>query len=187
MKDIRAFIAIELPEEQKKALGELSTLLAERTGGYKWVKPAAMHLTLRFLGYLGPAAFAEVAETVGKGVKAGGPVSLTPSGVGAFPDERRARVIWAGLGGETNKLYSLVSMLDAKLEKLGLPPESRPFKAHLTLARIDKECRGSGLKIGRELREWSAPGWTASEIVLFESVLSIKGARHIERARGKIT
>lgn len=187
MKDVRAFIAIELPEAQKEALGELSTLLAGRTSGYKWVKPAVMHLTLRFLGYLGPAKFGDIAEAVNRGIKAEGPFGLIPSGVGAFPDERRARVIWAGLGGETGKLYALVSMLDARLEKLGIQPDTRPFKAHLTLARMDKECRGSGLKIDSALRSWAAPEWTASEIVLFESVLSINGARHIERARGKIT
>lgn len=186
MKDVRAFIAIDLPDGIKEELGALSTLLAAKTSGYKWVKPNTMHLTLRFLGYLGEQRFAEVAKAIGKGIKADGPIELIPRGVGAFPDERRARVIWAGLGGETDKLFSLVAMVDAKLEKLGIPTETRPFKAHLTLARMDKDCRGSGISIDGPLRDWTATGWTASEIVLFESVLSIHGAKHIERARGKI-
>ena len=63
---------------------------------------------------------------------------------GVFPGLRRPRVMWIGLGGETEALIQLQVALDTGLADLGFEKEKRPFKAHLTLARI-KDRVDSGL------------------------------------------
>lgn len=186
MRDVRSFIAIELPKAVKDELIEVSGLLAAKTSGYRWVKPDAMHLTLRFLGYLGPRRFEEVAALVSAGIKAEGPIKLKPLSVGGFPTATKARVVWVGLDGDLARLHALSDALDGELAGIGIAREERPFKAHLTIGRVDKDGRASGLPVDDELDDWAGSGWTASEIVLFESRLSQAGALHIERARGKV-
>lgn len=186
MKDVRAFVAIELPQAVKDELAEVSRILATRTSGYRWAKPDTVHLTLRFLGFLGPKRFGEVAARLEAGVKAQGPVRLAPCGVGGFPTQRKARVIWVGLDGELGKLHALSDALDEALEAVGIPRENRPFKAHLTIGRETRELKGSGLPPDADLADWRGGGWKAAQLVLYESKLTKAGAEHLERARGKI-
>lgn len=183
---MRAFIALELPWETKKALGELCARLAGTTRGYRWAKADAMHLTLRFLGDVEEARLASIAGLVDAGLAARGPFHLTPLGVGGFPSLMKPRVIWAGLGGETDKLKALVAALDDGLASLAIPRESRPFAAHLTLGREKRGERTTPLEGIEELAKWRGPAFTTTELVLFESELKPGGALHTERARGKI-
>lgn len=186
MKDVRSFIAIELPQAVKDELVDAAALLAARTSGYRWVKPEALHLTLRFLGYLDPRRFDEVSALVNAGIKAEGPIRLKPLSVGGFPTAKRARVVWVGLDGDLARLHALSDALDKALAGIGIASEERPFKAHLTIGRVDKDGRASGLPLDGELDAWAGSGWTSTEVVLYESRLSQAGALHLERARGKV-
>ncbi|MBK7219158.1 MAG: RNA 2',3'-cyclic phosphodiesterase [Candidatus Promineofilum sp.] len=77
------------------------------------------------------------------------PFTLRLSDVGCFPNARRPRVVWVGLGGEEAKLTALVAALEAALRPLGWPPEDKPFRAHLTLGRVKDERAAQGV-------DWSA-------------------------------
>ena len=104
--------------------------------GVKRVPPQNWHITLRFFGEMedaGPAVSA-----MKQAVKGVARFSLTVRGVGAFPEARRARVVWAGVESET--IQFLESRIGEKTAKLGSPPEQRRFKPHLTLARIQPGC-----------------------------------------------
>ena len=68
---------------------------------------------------------------------------------GCFPNAHRPRVVWVGLGGEAAALAALVAGLNTALGALGLPPEDKPFRAHLTLGRVKDE------RAAQEI-DWSA-------------------------------
>ena len=140
MEDIRAFIAIELPEETKKRLTELETRLQAKKYPAKWVLPGNMHLTLKFLGDIGPDSIPNIREVMEEAALYTAPFKLGVSGAGVFPNMRRIQIIWAGINGDLTNLAELQKKLDAGLEKLGFAPESRPFTAHLTLARMRDEA-----------------------------------------------
>ncbi len=138
MEKIRTFIAIPLPEavlaEFEKMIEKMRPLYRE----VKWVKPHSIHLTLKFLGNLTreelDRTFAAMDAVFRNPVS---PFSLTVGGLGAFPNFRRPRVLWVGVGGEgMPALHQLQSRVEDTLEKQGFPREERRYSPHLTVGRI---------------------------------------------------
>ena len=68
------------------------------------------------------------------------PCTLDVQQLGVFPSLKRVQVVWVGLGGEVDKMKQLHQLLEANLARLGFAPEQRPFKPHLTLARVGNEA-----------------------------------------------
>jgi 2'-5' RNA ligase len=62
-------------------------------------------------------------------------IDVEIGGVGAFPNFRRPRVVWIGVTPDP-KLELLHHDVEAACEAVGLPLDGRPFRPHLTLARV---------------------------------------------------
>jgi 2'-5' RNA ligase len=60
---------------------------------------------------------------------------MTVGGLGAFPNFRRARIVWMGVEHEP-RLELLHHDVELACERLGFELEGRPFRPHLTLARV---------------------------------------------------
>jgi RNA 2',3'-cyclic 3'-phosphodiesterase len=138
MKTIRAFIAVELPDDVKTYLSDTGQALATElpAGAVRWVKPEAMHLTLRFLGdtpvrHLPPISVGLDMITAGRR-----PFELELGQLGCFPNPKRPRVIWAGIRGAEAQLRAVRTALDRSLELWGWPVETKLFQPHLTLGRV---------------------------------------------------
>jgi RNA 2',3'-cyclic 3'-phosphodiesterase len=150
MSTIRVFIAIDLPARVKEVLGRISRELAGGLahGAVRWVRPEQMHLTLRFLGNTPAERLAAVQIALDETAAQHAPFTLSLGELGCFPDRQQPRVIWAGLTGDEGtdswRLPALKRTLDTHLASLGWEPETKPFRAHLTLGRV---------KDGRAVRE----------------------------------
>jgi 2'-5' RNA ligase len=137
MLQIRLFIAIELPEAIRTALKNAQdSLKTNYPSCAKWVNPASIHLTLKFLGNVDKTRLDAIIQRTQETSCTFTPFFLEIRELGAFPDLRRVQVIWAGIGGELDKLQLLQNALESNLVPLGFPAENRPFVPHLTLARI---------------------------------------------------
>lgn len=176
--DIRAFIAIRIPSEVKEALRSVQALLDLGSRSINWARPESMHLTLKFLGETDE----RLIDTLGAGLESAasgiGPFKLTVEGVGAFPNKRRPRVIWAGIG-ESAELTELKQRVEDNVIPLGFEPEEREFSPHLTLCRI--KTPEDSMLMGSALSEASPPlktEFTVYSVVLFKSVLRPKGAEY---------
>ena len=137
MEQIRAFIAIELPDEVKSALARLEDEL--KSGGrfgVRWVDTYGIHLTLKFLGNIAADRVAEITAAMTKAARGIAPFRLEVNGLGVFPNPRNVQVAWVGLRGDVDSLAVLYQRLESGLAELGFPPEARPLKPHLTLARV---------------------------------------------------
>jgi RNA 2',3'-cyclic 3'-phosphodiesterase len=138
---IRAFIAIELPDEIRQKLGELETRL--KSGGQtgvRWVNPKNIHLTLQFLGNIAVNRVEEITKAIENAAEDISPFSIEVKGTGVFPNTRRTRVAWVGLSGELDKLLLLKKRIQSNMEKLGFVAEARDFTPHLTLARVNEQA-----------------------------------------------
>ena len=180
MEQVRSFIAIELPEEVKKAFRELQAQLkAGSPAPVKWVEPNNIHLTLKFLGNVAAHRIEEIAAAMTEAVRGTSPFPLKVTELGVFPNPRRVRVIWVGLGGEADKLASLQQRIESNLEKLGFPPENRRFTPHLTLARIrDRATPQEREKLGRLIAETeldTAQNFSVDSVKLMKSQLTPEG------------
>ena len=176
-QSIRTFIAIELPSEVKTLLDNVQQGLKTLPLKAKWVRTQNIHLTLKFLGNIDPANIEDIGRAMADAAGDSAPFTLTVGGIGFFPGVKRPRVVWAGLGGETDILFDLQRRLAQLLAAIGYPQEKRPFKAHLTLGRI-RQAIDSGT-IGRAMQDYSSLGelhFTADRIILFRSDLKPSGA-----------
>ncbi len=135
---IRAFIAINIPDDSRAALSEgQSRLKRAHTGGkVSWTKIENVHLTLRFLGYVEEPAIDKIRAALESVATQCGTFDLPVRGAGGFPDELRPRVLWVGCDDGAGKLKALVQAVQAALQPLGFEPERRDFSAHLTLGRV---------------------------------------------------
>ena len=150
---IRSFIAIELPEEVKRELSQLSRELGKAKYPFvKWVDTGNIHLTLKFLGNIPPAQVAKITGAMKGAVRGKSPFQLEISRLGAFPGVNQPRVIWVGVGGETDRLLELQQDIDSRLVPLGFVPEKQPFVPHLTIARVRENASTDDRKaLGRLL------------------------------------
>ena len=137
MEQIRCFIAIELPDEVKRGLTQLEAQLKSGNQPWvKWVDPYSIHLTLKFLGNVAADRIGEITGAMGEAVQGASPFHLEVKDLGVFPNLRRVQVAWVGIRGEVDKLVQLQQRIESSLVPQGFTAESRPFTAHLTLARI---------------------------------------------------
>jgi len=141
MEQIRSFIAIELPDQLKQALGQLQAQLkSDRQSWVKWVDPNSIHLTLKFLGNIAATKTGEITRVIEEATQAVSPFRLETKELGAFPNLKRVQVVWLGMGGDVEKLGQLQQRIESNLARLGFTPESRPFTSHLTLARLRNQA-----------------------------------------------
>lgn len=125
----RLFTAIELPEEIQDELGDLSMPLP----GTRWVDNDNLHITLRFAGDIDKRQareFAECLAAIDSGV-----FQVRLKGVGVF-GAKEPKGIWAGVELSPG-LDALHRANERAARAAGLPPETRKFKPHVTIARLN--------------------------------------------------
>lgn len=132
---VRSFVAVLLPDGVRARLAATVAEIRPKAPALAWVRADNLHLTLRFLGTVEPAALARAEEAMRVTALARTPFTIELGGLGSFPARGAPRVVWAGVvtGGEG--LAELHAALDAALGARGLPGEGRAFHAHVTLAR----------------------------------------------------
>lgn len=186
MTTIRAFIAIDLPEAARAALGEASQTVAAQLPerSVRWVRPERMHLTLRFLGDTAVAKLPAIADAIDGLAAHHAPFEMALGGLGCFPNRKRPRVIWAGLDGNPAPLLALKQGLDAVLEPLGWPREDRPFRPHLTIGRVKDGRRLRGIAWGAEVERVVVP---VTAVVLIESELTRSGPIYTQKHAGQLS
>lgn len=141
MEQIRAFIAIELPDEILQKLGRLEDQLRDGAGRVaRWVKPESIHLTLKFLGEIDSGRVDEITSAMKAGARDIAPFTIAIKGTGVFPGVRQTRVAWVGLAEDIETLQQLQQNIESRLEPLGFKPDARGFTPHLTIARANEQA-----------------------------------------------
>ena len=172
---MRLFIAMPLPGKIEELLAEIIFTLKQNRAKVKWVAPKNIHLTLKFLGDTDEGKVPEinnVIEKVGSGYKT---IISEINCLGAFPNVRRPRVIWAGLTGGVDILAEIAGKIEDELEKIGFEKENRPFKSHLTLGRVKDNFGIADLTDAVEKYDFTPEEIIFDRIVLFKSTLTRQG------------
>ena len=180
---MRLFLAVNLPPEVAARVGDLQRRLdrvAADCGRVRWTKPAQAHFTLKFLGEQ-PQESVNVIGAAAREVASGAsPFSITLAGLGGFPDNRRPRVLWIGVGTGSTEMTDLAGRLDALLEAAGFAGETRAFSPHLTLARL--KTRAEGLAAARMIELGPADeiaAFRATRFALMQSVPASDGVKYV--------
>ena len=140
-RPLRLFVGLALPPACQEGLrAMLPALRREAPGRASWTSPGDWHLTLKFLGDAAQDAVAPRCAALGAIVWK--PFALRVAGGGCFPCRSRPRVLWAGVSLGEPECRRLAGQVEQAVRPLGFAPESRPFAAHLTIARVRPSARG---------------------------------------------
>ena len=176
---VRLFFCVPLPEEAKAALVEQLRGLQREAGGapLSWTKPEQLHFTLAFLGE-------QPEEAVPRLVRAAEPCAglrpfeLSLRAAGGFPNARRPHVLWLGVGEGAAELQSLAAQLQAGLRSAGFALEDRPFRAHLTIARVKPGGERGAARALEAAPKGEVARTRVDRLLLMQSKLSPQGAKH---------
>ncbi|ROR03534.1 RNA 2',3'-cyclic phosphodiesterase [Desulfosoma caldarium] len=176
---IRTFVALDLPPNVQKDLGEFCAPLQQLDVPVRWIRPHRVHLTLKFLGHIAPSLIEAVADALRPVAASTAPFSLRPAGCGAFPSLREMRVVWVGVQGDMGSLHALQRSVEDVLQPLGFPKEHRPFRAHLTIGRVKGRRHLKSLQDMLVARQgYQGVVFDVSELVLYKSDLKPDGAQY---------
>ncbi len=177
-KMIRAFLAIDPPPEVLERIVRMQGILRKKIPhGVRWVNPDGIHLTLKFLGNIFPSNRESILSLLPGIAEAHRSFTLSAGRIGVFPGISKPRVIWIGIGGESQELVSLRQDIEDSLETAGFAREDRPFRAHLTLGRIKNPRTLQGIEevIARG-RDFDAGSFSADKVLFIKSDLTPAGA-----------
>ncbi len=174
---MRLFVALDIPEDVRRAIRELTQKLEPTCRGARWMRAEGIHVTLKFIGEASEEKAAGIRTELGA-VRSAAAAELSFHNVGFFPNARHPRVFWVGIETSPN-LAEMAGEIERRLEKLGIPREDRAFKPHLTLARFKSE---EGLpKLHEAIQQLGAAEFgrmRTEEFYLYRSTLKPGGAEY---------
>jgi 2'-5' RNA ligase len=154
---IRAFLAVELSEEQRSHLAQIQQDLKQRLSRslpkqvrLSWVQPASIHLTIKFLGDMDESVIEPMSAAIAQMMEGHRTIQIPLERLGVFPRPQQPRVLWVGpsaswdQGDEAKRLAELHRAVEECCRSFGFAPEDRPLSPHLTLARIKQGEREFG-------------------------------------------
>ncbi len=178
---MRLFVAIDIPDDVRRSVSALAAKLRPACKKARWVRIEGAHVTLKFIGEVSPEQ-AERIKAALSDVHVPPPVEIRFRGVGFFPNERRPRVLWAGVEAGPD-LSALAAAGDTAFEPLGIAREQREFSPHLTMARFSAPENLAALRAAMAAAGNLEFGrCTTSEFHLYQSVLKPGGAEYTRLA-----
>lgn len=166
----RIFAAIDLPPSVRETLATLTIGIP----GARWIEPAEMHLTLRFIGEVDGAAEDDVRMALSGVLHE--PFSVTLEGVGQFGD-KAPHTLFVGVQS-SDPLLRLAAKIEQALQRIGLPPETRRYTPHVTLARLKNGSRERVAQFLAEHGLFRAGPIPVETFELFSSYLGRSGAHY---------
>lgn len=166
----RLFTAIRPPTAIRQQL----TGLMGGVRGARWQEDDQIHLTLRFIGEVDRHMAADVAAVLGQVRHP--PFEIALNSLGEFDRRGRRDTLWAGVAPH-DQLVALHNKIDQALARIGLPPETRTYLPHITLARFGREA-GDIEGFASHYGGLSSTPFPVGHFILFESSLGREGARY---------
>jgi 2'-5' RNA ligase len=174
---MRLFLAIPIVPDILNTLATGVDTLRETRAPVRWVRPEGMHLTVKFLGETEDKKVASLVLAVGPVCEEFEPFPISVTGIGAYPNMRRPRVIWAGVEELSGTLGRLALGIEDACFSLGWPREKRKFSPHVTVGRVKGKINiGRLAQAAGKLDENIWGTQTVDSLVLYSSELKPGGA-----------
>lgn len=175
---MRLFAGWPLPDALRRDLGTILPALRADLPAASWPRPQTLHLTLAFFGETAPS-FLDPLRAELRSLVEESRVNARIFRCGFFPGERRPRVAWLGLEPEET-IARIAERVRVVSRRAGVEADPRPFRAHLTLARIKAPWdAGARARFAEELRPLEGTAVTVDRVVLFESRPAGGGVEHL--------
>ena len=172
----RTFLAVEISEQTRRALAGVAENIDAAGATIRFAAPRNLHVTLNFLGDVSDGPLRRVCDTAADVTAGVAPFEFSVCGLTPGPPKGRLRMIWADVVDPGGCLADLQERLAAALETLGLPRENRPYRPHLTVARI--KYAPDDRPIRTEIERFGAEAFgaqQATQVTVFTSELTPSG------------
>jgi 2'-5' RNA ligase len=177
---MRLFVAVIPPRPVVLELRAALTTLPHDNPRLRWCRPETWHVTLAFFGEVGEDSLDDLKERLGRAAARNTPMELALAGGGHFG----GRTLWTGVQGERERLGRLAESVNSVARRCHIKVDERPFRPHLTLARVREAANGSPTAAGADLAaglpdlqpyvdrmsSFRTPRWLVGEIDLFNVV-----------------
>lgn len=176
---MRLFTALDVEPDIKDGLHDAVLELRRTRAPVRWVRPEAMHLTLKFLGETPEEKLPSLESSLEKVCRPVCPFAVTIRGMGAFPALSRPRVLWAGVEEPSGIIGTLAGRLEKDLAVLGWKKEKRRFHPHVTVGRVKGNINLK--QLSEAVSQFGDRVWGRQEmkgISLYRSHLEPAGARY---------
>ncbi|MEZ6136038.1 MAG: RNA 2',3'-cyclic phosphodiesterase [Pirellulaceae bacterium] len=138
MYTTRCFVAVPLgppaSSVTKRLIGRWQGTLED----VKWTRADQLHVTLKFLGELDNRDLLRVSEELQRACESIEPFTASLNGLGTFPRNKPAKVIWARVDEGSDILQQLYQHLDQALVEIGVPQDGKAYSPHVTLGRVGR-------------------------------------------------
>jgi RNA 2',3'-cyclic 3'-phosphodiesterase len=188
MARIRTFIAVDLDKAIRDRVVAMQDTLARTGTEVKWVEPENLHVSLLFLGEVDDREIPAVCRVVGECCRVQAPFLMSVETVGCFPNARRPRVLWVGIGEGTQELCAVHDALEPPLLDLGCyRREERKYTPHITLGRVKSDRPTEKLTSALAKHAgWKGGEVAVSEVLVLSSKLSSQGPEYAVLSRAKL-
>ena len=150
MARLRTFIAVDIGKAIRDRAVALQERLAQTSNIVKWVEAENLHITLLFLGEVEDREVPTVCRVVADQVQEHEAFRLSIERVGCFPNSRRPRILWIGVGEGTQEVCALHDALEPPLLELGCYRREERIGPDITLGRVKSERPADKLAEGLE-------------------------------------
>jgi RNA 2',3'-cyclic 3'-phosphodiesterase len=187
MPRTRLFLGVAVSNDTRRRVAELQSALAPHAE-LKWVESQLLHVTLLFLGDVDDREMVAVCKATTAAARREPPFALGVSGLGAFPNARRPKVLWGGITDGADSLLRLFADIAAPLVDAGIyRPEERGYNPHLTLGRANADEESQKLAAELATRtEWDGGRTDVEEVVVYSSEMRRSGPEYAVIARGPL-
>lgn len=182
---MRVFVAVDVGDAVRREAARVVSALQMKLEAAKtppkvvWVKPAALHVTIRFLGEVEPAEVERITPLLAP------PILLAPfdvqwRGIGTFPNNRHPRALWLGVIHGAAQLAAIEAEISKRLAGAAVDLDDRALLPHLTLGRV--KMAGAGVDWPKVLQSAEVKNATSfiDRVTLYQSKLSQHGPHYTE-------
>jgi 2'-5' RNA ligase len=182
---MRVFVAVDIGDAVRREAARVVSALQMKLEAAKtppkvvWVKPAALHVTIRFLGEVKPDEVERITPLLAD------PIALAPfevqwRGIGTFPNPRHPRALWLGVIKGARQLAAIEAEISKRLTGAAVEIDDRALLPHLTLGRV--KMAGAGIDWPKVLQSAEVKNAASfiDRVTLYQSTLSQHGPHYTE-------
>src|SRR5829696_4635277 len=169
MTSWRLFCAVELPAEVRRQLEEHILKLRKTVpdAAASWSRVENIHLTLKFFGNVAVDRVPAISAAASRVVAEFSPFAIDVGNTGVFPRPSRPQVLWIGVSDPSGKLSALQERLENECTAEGFSKENRPYRPHLTIARIRRPEGARHLADTHLQMQFNATEIKLNELIVF--------------------
>jgi len=181
---MRVFVAVDVGDAVRREVTRVISMLTGKLEAVKtppkvvWVKPAALHVTIKFIGEVEPAEVERVQELLARPIDVA-PFEIAWRGIGTFPSAKNPRALWLGVINGAAQLAEIEAEVSRRLAGVNaVELDERALLAHLTLGRV--KMAGAGIDWPKILKAVEVRHVTSAvdRVTLYRSQLSQQGPHY---------